>query len=78
MNFDEIHDEFECKNAAKAFIAEFSSVNELFVVVACTDGCLRVYQWNSWRLIYKTIPLMDEIYGSFKRQNCDDAESHFH
>ena len=78
MNNREIHDEFVSKNAAKAFIGEFSPVKELFVVVACTDGCLRVYQWNDWRLIYKTISLSDDAYGKYQRKDFHDVESNFH
>ena len=40
-----------------------------YVVVGCKDGIIRVYSWDEWRLIYKTLSLKEIEYGSLKRNN---------
>lgn len=74
-----ISSQFKCKFAVKALIADQfyedflkekgnkKTVFDLssYVVVACSDGCLRVFVWNDWRLIYKTLPLNDPRYGQY-------------
>lgn len=36
-----------------------------YVVVGCQDGIIRVYSWDEWRLIYKTVSLKEIEYGHF-------------
>ena len=49
----------------------------MYIVAVSSDGSIRIFQWNDWSLIFKTVPLNKESYGSLKRDNFDDIERNF-
>ena len=75
--------DFECKDAEVAVIADQFHIDSLdrkhlrydlltFIVVACKDGCIKVYSWNEWKLIYQTLSLKDRAYKDHQKTNFDD------